>query len=153
MPYDPHSFPNGQARMNKMNKTSCIALLLCTVVSLAGCKISNSGSTSSASMRVVNAVVDSEPLDVLVDSTVRATAVAADTASTYAQFDSGTRDVQVRSSTQGSILLDKSTAIAANKQTLVILGRRSAVATLLLGDETTDPASGKVRIRAGSLSP
>jgi hypothetical protein len=69
------------------------------------------------------------------------------------QFDSGTRDVQVRSSTSQSILSDKQISFASGvTSTLIVYGRRAGILTQLLPDDTTTIDSGQLRIRLVNLS-
>ena len=117
-----------------------------------GCK--NSGhAQNSTEMRVLNAVVDAEPLDVLVDDDVKVAALAVGSTSSYSEFDSGTRDVKLRSSTTQSVLTDKSVTFASGQNsTLLVYGKRSAVATQLVAEDTASASSGHFRVRIVNLS-
>jgi Domain of unknown function (DUF4397) len=126
---------------------ACIVLLL-----VAGCK-SGGGANSLASLRVVNAAFDSEPLDVLIADSAKASAVAAGSTAPYNGIPVGTQDVKIRSSTNGAILLEKNVAFGGGSQTLVIYGRRASLNVLLQNDDTSGPSSGKAKIRAINLSP
>jgi len=129
-----------------------LALLVAAFVGLAGC---HSGGTkqNSTTLRALNAVVDAEPLDVLVDSDVKFSAVAPSTLTGFTNFDSGTRDLQARSTTNQSILLDKQVAFGSDATgTLVLYGHRSSMQATFLPDDTTQPSSGHARIRAIGLA-
>ncbi|HET9578316.1 MAG TPA: DUF4397 domain-containing protein [Usitatibacter sp.] len=103
---------------------------------------------NSTELRALNAVPDAEPLDVLVDGDVKFGAVPAGGATSYANFDSGAREVVVRSSTNQAVLYDKSLTFSGDARgTLVVFGRRNAVNTLFLVDDTTTATAGKTRIR------
>jgi len=130
-----------------------LALLVMAVVGLAGCH--NGGTKqNSTNMRTLNAVVDAEPLDVLVDSDVKFSAVAPNTVTGYSNFDSGTRDLQARSSTNQSILLDQQTSFGSDATgTLLLYGHRSTMKATFVPDDTTQPSSGHARIRAIGLAP
>ena len=134
-----------------MKKSWLAAALAAAVVS--GCH--NGGhDQNSTQMRALNAVAGSEPLDVLIDDDAKITGLASGAASGFSEFDSGTRDTKVRSSTNQAILLDKSinyNSGAAN--TLVLLGPRTGVGTLLLADDATAPSSGHFKGRGVGLSP
>jgi hypothetical protein len=105
-------------------------------------------------MRALNAVADAEPLDVLVDDDVKAGALAPGATSSYAQFDSGTRDVKVRSSTSQSVLTDKSVSFSSGaNSTLVMYGKRNSLSLQLMADDTTSPSSGRFRLRVLNLAP
>jgi hypothetical protein len=129
-----------------------LALLVAAFVGLAGCH--NGGSKqNSTTLRALNAVVDAEPLDVLVDSDVKFNAVAPSTLTGFTNFDSGARDLQARSTTNQSILLDKQVSFGSDATgTLVFFGHRSAMQATFLPDDTTAPSSGHARIRAIGLA-
>jgi hypothetical protein len=136
-----------------MKKNLWIAAAFAVLTLVSGCK-SGGHAQNSTDMRSLNAVVDSEPLDVLVDSDVKVSALAFGAVSANSEFDSGTRDVQVRSSTSQTILNDKSVSFPSGvNNTLMIFGKRSAVQTLVITDDTTAPSSGHFRIRVMNLSP
>jgi hypothetical protein len=129
-----------------------LALLVMAVVGLAGC--SHGTKQNSTNMRTLNAVADAEPLDVLVDSDVKFSAVPANTVTGYANFDSGTRDLQARSSTNQSILLDKQVSFGSDATgTLLLYGHRSTMQASFVQDDTTAPSSGHARVRAIGLAP
>ncbi len=118
-----------------------------------GCK--NSGhAQNSTDMRVLNAVVDAEPLDVLVDDDVKVAALPLGSTSSYSEFSAGTRDVKVRSSTAQTVLSEKSVSFASGQNsTLLVYGKRSSILTQLLADDTTSASSGHFRVRVVNLSP
>jgi len=126
--------------------------LLAAAVLAAGCH--NGGiNQNSTDMRALNAVIDAEPLDVLVDGDEKFAAVAPDNATSYANFSSGSREVVVRSGTNQAVLYDKSVNFASDSRgTLLVYGHRNALATLLLADDTATPSSGKTRVRFAGLA-
>ena len=130
-----------------------IAAAMAALGLLAGCH--NGGhNQNTAQARVLNAVVDAEPLDVLVDDSVKATAVPLGSTSAYFEVNSGTRDVKVRSSTTQTILSDKNTGFpdGANN-TLLLYGKRASLATSVLTDDTTAiSTSGHLRVRVVNLA-
>lgn len=129
-----------------------IAAFLAALALVGGCHKGGS-SQNSTNMRALNASVDSEPLDVLVDSDVKVSALAFGATSAYSSFDSGTRDVQVRSSTNQAILSDKSISFSSGVQsTLLIYGHRAALQSQLLLDDTTTISSGHLRVRIANLA-
>jgi hypothetical protein len=136
-----------------MKKSYWAAATMVVLALLGGCK--NSGNDqNSSNLRALNAVVDAEALDLLVDDNVKASAIPLGTTSSYSEFDSGTRDVKVRSAVNQTVLLDKSLSFANGaRSTLLIYGKRSAINTLVLPDDTVSPSSGKLRIRLLGLSP
>jgi len=128
------------------------AALAAALVLVAGCH--NGGhAQNSTDLRALNAVIDAEPLDVLVDDDAKISGVALGQTSSTTEFDSGTRDVKIRSSTNGSILAEKSMALNSGAvNTLVMYGKRGSIGTLLLQDSTNSPTSGKFRVRGVGLS-
>ena len=136
-----------------MKRYGWIAAVVVVLTLVAGCK-NNGHAQNSTDMRALNAVVDAEPLDVLVDSNVIFSAVALGTTTGYSQFSQGGRDVQLRSAANSTILVDKSLTFSSGANaTLVMYGKRAAIGTLLLTDDTTSPASGTFAIRSVGLSP
>src|SRR5450631_823076 len=134
-----------------MNKHLWIAAAVAVMALVPGCKGKTSQNTTQ--MRSLNAVVDAEPLDVLVDSDVKTSALTFGATSPYVQFDSGTRDVQVRSSTAQTILSDKQLSFSSGiNNTLLIYGKRAAMQTQVMIDDTVSPSSGHFRVRAINLS-
>ena len=134
-----------------MKKLWLAAALVAAVIS--GCH--NGGhAQNSTQMRALNAVADSEPLDVLIDDDAKVTGLAAGSTSAFSEFDSGARDTKIRSSTNQAILVDKSISFNSGAvQTLVMAGHRSGVGTFLLVDDTTAPSSGHFKGRGVGLSP
>ena len=131
-----------------------IAGALAALALLAGCH-SGGHNQNTAEVRALNAVVDAEPLDVLVDDSVKASAVPLGSVSSYFETNSGTRDVKVRSSTTQTILSDKSTGFADGQNaTLLMYGKRASLATSVLSDDTTAiSTSGHLRVRVANLAP
>lgn len=134
-----------------MNRNWWTASLVAVLVLIGGCK--GSHNQNSTDMRALNAVVDAEPLDVLIDDNVTVTAVAVGQTSSYHEFTLGTRDVKIRSSTSQAILSDKSIGFNGANSTLVMYGKRASIVSALLVDDTTDPSSGHFKIRVSDLSP
>jgi Domain of unknown function (DUF4397) len=133
-------------------KRWCIALMIAALALVAGCNKSGSNQ-NSANARVLNAVIDAEPLDFVVADDTKQAAVALTVTTPYSSFSSGTQDVKIRSSVNSTILTEKSLNFpSGTNQTVVIFGRRATLSTLLLTDDTTDPATGKFRVRAVGLS-
>jgi hypothetical protein len=128
-----------------------LALLAVAFIAV-GCNKSGTNQNST-DMRALNAIVDAEPLDVLVDSDVKFSAVAPNTATAYANFNSGGREVVIRSNTNQAILYDKTVQFPSDSRgTLLVFGHRSTATTLFLADDTTSPSSGKARVRFVGLS-
>jgi hypothetical protein len=134
-----------------MKRIGWIVACLAVLVLQSGCHPTEK--TPSGDLRVVNAVVDAESLDVLVDDSAKATGIAADVTASASSITQGTHDIKIRSSTTGAQLLDKQVAFSGATQTMVLYGHRSAISVMLLTDATTSPSSGKLKVRTANLSP
>ena len=78
-----------------MKRHWLIPWLVIVLASISGC--SNKGhNQNSTDVRAVNAVLDAEPLDVLIDDDVKVSTLAVGSTSTYSEFASGGRDAKVR---------------------------------------------------------
>ena len=132
-------------------KITWIAAVVAALALVSGCH--GSHNQNSTSMRTLVAVPDAEPLDILVDSDVKASALSLGTTSSVSEFDSGSRDVQVRSSTSQSILSDKQIQFSSGvTSTLIVYGKRAGILSQLLPDDTTTIDSGQLRIRLVNLA-
>ncbi len=139
-----------------MGKNVWLAAFAAVMVLVSGCK--GSHSQNSTSMRAVNAVINVEPLDVLVDGDVKFAGLAFGATSPFSDFGSGGREVAVRSSSNQAVYYDRSLTLGSGaNSTLLIYGTRSNMSTILLPDDIsspdTTPASGNFKIRAVGLSP
>ncbi|MGZ5101060.1 MAG: DUF4397 domain-containing protein [Usitatibacter sp.] len=136
-----------------MKRIWWIAAVVATLVLVGGCH-KGGHAQNSTDLRMLNAVADAEPLDLLVDDDVKLSAIALGVTSSYSEFGSGGHDVKIRSSSQGSVLVDKTLSFNSGvNSTLVAFGKRSSVQTLLLADDTTSPSSGHFKVRVVGLSP
>ena len=126
---------------------------LAAIALLAGCG-GSSKSVNAAKVRTFNAVVDAEPLDLLVTDAVLFGGVAPGALTAYAETDAGTRVLKVRSTLPGAPVLSQASAslFPDQRQTVIMRGLRGAIAPASLVDETTDAASGKFKLRALNLS-
>lgn len=106
-----------------------------------------SGPTGGARVRVFNAVTSSSSLDFLVDGQVAATGIAFGAASPYASVSLGSHQLQVRSTTSGTALLDFTRDFAAEGAfSLILAPGLSQSGVLFLADDPT-PVSGQGRVR------
>jgi hypothetical protein len=126
-------------------------MIFIAAIAVAAC---NKGTNqNTAQLRTLNAVVDAEPLDILVDDSVKSSAIPFQATSSYVEVDSGTRTLKVRSSQNAAILVQQSIALNnGGNDTLLLYGKRGAIATTVLLDDTTDPSSGTFKLRVISLS-
>lgn len=131
---------------------SAAALLVAALLALAGC---NSGGRpqNSTDLRVFHAVVDAEPLDALVEGDLKFPAVPLNESTTYANFNAGTRNFKVLSSTTKEVLLDQDLALASSlRSTAVLFGSRSAMRVIAVGEDTIPAPSGRARVRVVNVA-
>ncbi|HSW84696.1 MAG TPA: DUF4397 domain-containing protein, partial [Usitatibacter sp.] len=135
-----------------MRHAAWIASALIALGVLGGCK--GSHNQNSAQARMLNAVVDAEPLNMNVDDSAKATGVALGSASSFTEITSGTRDVKIVSSTTQAVLLEKSLAFQdGTNDTVLVYGKRASMLASILTDETTVISSGHLRVRVVNLAP
>jgi hypothetical protein len=135
-----------------MRKLFLLLAFIAAAILAAGCNKGGSNQ-NSVDMRALNALVDTEPVDILVDSDVKFSAVAPVTATNYTNFNSGDREVVIRSNTNQAVLFDKTVNFPSDSRgTLLVYGHRSSTTTLFLSDDTTSPSSGHARVRFVNLS-
>ncbi len=135
-----------------MRHAAWIASALIALGVLGGCK--GSHNQNSAQVRELNAVVDAEPLNMLVDDGSKASGVPLGSASSYTEVNSGTRDVKIVSSTTQAVLLEKSLAFPdGTNDTVLVYGKRAAMLASVLPEETTAISSGHLRLRVVNLAP
>src|SRR5258708_6495543 len=124
------------------------------VIALATACHNGGNKANTAQVRMLNAVGDAEPLNLLIDGGVKASAVALGTTSSYAEIDAGTRTTDVVSSVNGSTLYDKQAGFSdGGHYTLAAFGKRASITVLQLNDDTVDAASGKFRVRFADFAP
>ncbi len=139
-----------------MRKAWWWAALSVVIVLLAGCH--NGGhSQNSTDMRAVNAVINSDPLDVVVAGDTKFTGLTYGSTSAFANFSSGSQELTVRSTPTQAIYYDATPNFGNGANTtLVIYGTRTSLSTLLLTDDITSPdtvpATGNFKIRVVGAS-
>jgi hypothetical protein len=125
--------------------TIAIALLL------AACGGNHNQNT--AQLRVIDAIADAEPLDLTIDDAVKASAVSLDSTTSYTEVTSGTHATRLRSTTSGAILYDQSVGYNnGGNYTMALYGKRSAITVLQMSDDTSDPSSGKFKVRVADFA-
>jgi len=135
-----------------MKKLAFIASALFALGVLAGCK--GTHDQNSAQARMLNAVVDAEPLNMLVDDAGKASGIALGATSAFTEVNAGTRDVKIVSSTTAAVLLEKTLAFPdGTNDTVLVYGKRAAMNAAVLADETTAISSGHLRVRVVNLAP
>ena len=139
-----------------MRKNLWWAALAALAILLSACH--NGGhAQNSTDMRAVNAVINSDPLDVVVAGDTKFTGLTYGSTSAFANFSSGSQEVTVRSTPTHAIFFDKSLNFGDGvTSTLVIYGSTSSISALQLTDDIaspdTPPASGNFKIRVVGAS-
>lgn len=129
-----------------------VATLFLASLLVAACH-RGGGSSNNTQMQAVNAVVGTEPLDVLVNSNVVLSAIPANSASSFASVSSGSQEVTVRSSTNQGTVFDRSLTFSGSNNTLLIFGPRSSVQAMLVPDDpATAPPANDFNFRVVDLS-
>jgi Domain of unknown function (DUF4397) len=121
---------------------------------LSGCGGSGGDSSSNASLRVVNATLTHASIDLLVNSTVSASATASDTASAYVSPASGSVTLQINDAGAGTALATSvPTLTGGNHYTMVVYESGSTVKTVILNEDFATPASGVATLRLVDVAP
>jgi len=129
--------------MHQSWKLAVVPLLASASLLSIGC------GSSSAHVRLVNALPSQSSLDMLVDSKDVASAVAYGSGSAYASVSSGSRHLQIEISGTTDVLSDESVSLSSGTDSTV-LDTNSGVTVLTDGNST--PASGDISIRAINAS-
>lgn len=136
-------------------KLRCLLSLFLALGTLAGC--SGGGSDrpqNSVDVRLFNAVVNAEPLDLLVDEDPKSTNVAFGSAGPYANFAFGSRQVKVRPTAGGDALASGEANFGPNgAYTMIAHGPRSAVILVPMNEDNTQVAANRIRLRLANLAP
>ena len=128
------------------------AMAIAAIALAAGCNHGHNANT--AQVRMLNAVGDAEPLNLLIDGNVKASGVALGSTSSYAQIDNGTRTTDIVSSVNGATLYDKQLGYNdGGNYTLAAYGKRASISVVELNDDTADAASGRFRVRFADFAP
>jgi len=126
------------------------------IVLLSGCH--NGGhAQNTTNMRAVNAVFNSDPLDVDVAGDTKFTGLTYGMTSAFANFSSGGQEVIVKSTLTQATFFDKTLTFGdGSNSTLVIYGSRTSMSALQLPDDISSPdtlpATGNFKIRVVGAS-
>lgn len=115
---------------------------------VSGCGGGGSDSSSNASLRIVNATSTHASIDLLVNTTVTASATAKDTASAYVSPASGGVTLQINDAGGGTALATSvPTLTGGNHYTMVAFESGGAVKTVILNEDFAIPAAGVATLR------
>lgn len=103
---------------------------------------------NSVDVRLLNAVADSEPLDLLIDESPASTGIPFAAAGPYSNITFGTRLVKVRSSTTGAVLAQVEANFGPNGiYTMVAQGTRATITLVPMNEDNTQLTQGRIRLR------
>jgi hypothetical protein len=130
----------------------CAALGLVTLSLLAiSC---GSSSSTHTSVRMVNAIVDENSLDLLIDTKSAATGVAYGDASAYVGISAASHELQVEPSGETNVLIDRTDTFSSGvNATLLTLNFSDNANSVLLSDDNSVPTSGNFKLRIINASP
>ena len=132
--------------MNKLKRWSNIGCLVLASVVLANCGSSNSSST--ANLRVVNATITHQSLDLLIGASVVVPATVADNASAYASVAGGSETLQLNDAATATALVSTIASLAGGQHfALVAYESGGAVKTAVLTEDFVAPAAGTAQLR------
>ena len=135
-----------------LNRLS-VGLLALFGMSIAfGC--GGGGIGNKAHFRAMNAVPDQPSITAMLDGTSVASSVAYGAASDYAETKSGSRQLQVEPSSATNVFLDQTFNLdGATNTTAIIANFSSTSSAIVLTDDTTAPATGKIKLRVVNAAP
>lgn len=105
--------------------------------------------SSSANIRLIDALPTQSNLDLLVDGKSVATSVGYGAASSYISVSSGSRHIQAEGSGTTNVVLDLSQSLGSNSYSTALA---AATGSIVLTDSHTAPSSGNFSIRAVNAS-
>jgi trimeric autotransporter adhesin len=119
-------------------------------VSLLGLVICTTGcSSTSANLRLMNAMTAASSIDMLLDSKSTATGITYGAASAYTKVDRGSRNLIVESTGSSSPLLNQTINIPSGDSTVVATNS----AAVSFADDNSAPSSGNIKVRVINASP
>lgn len=137
-----------------MKKVLSVVGLLAIVMALA---VSPAWAAGEAMVRVTHASPDAPAVDVCVNGSVAFAALEFGKTTEYANLPAGSYDVQVYaagSNCQGTAVIDaKGLKLDAKPYTVMAIGKLAEIKPLILVDNLSAPAAGKVHVRFVHASP
>ena len=120
---------------------------------LTGCKATEELKTT-AQIRLVHAVPDAEALTIKIkDGDTKVASITTGSTLTYTTFDSASKDYEIRSATDGTLLASRTLSFTGgSRYTIVLSGRRGSITTTTLDEDSVSPSSGKFRFRVNNLA-
>jgi trimeric autotransporter adhesin len=127
----------------------CVAMVF-----MIGC--GDGGSSTTQQLRIVMASPDAPPVDILIDGTQVATALAYTNSTAYLTVKAGQRRIQVLRVSNSTPVFDQSISVSgSSNQTLLLIGPVSKVQPMLLTDgaSNTTIGTGQSKVRVANASP
>jgi Domain of unknown function (DUF4397) len=125
------------------------------IISMVGCGSGSSSTTQQ--LRIVMASPDAPPVDILIDGTQVATALAYTNSTAYLTVKSGGRQIQVLTVSNSTSIFQQTISVTTSaNQTLLLTGPASKMQSLLLADgatKSTTSTTGTGQVRVVNASP
>ena len=132
-----------------MGRCAGVFALCLGIVLMGGC---GGGTSTTQQLRIVMASPDAPPVDILIDGTQVATALAYTNSTAYLAVKSGGRRIEALTVSNSTSIFQQTISVTASaNQTLLLTGTASKMQSLLLTDGTTTTttiitATGQVRV-------
>lgn len=119
-------------------------------VSLLGLVLGTTGcSSTTANLRLMNAMINTSSVDMLLDNKSTLTGITYGAASAYTKVDRGSRNLIVESTGSSSPLLSQTIDIPSGDSTVVA----TSSAAVSFADDNSSPSSGNIKVRVINASP
>jgi len=124
-----------------------VVLLACALF-IVGC-----GSSSHGNVRLVNGTPTQSSLDLLVDSSSKATGVAYATASSYISVNTGSRNLQAEATGTSNIIASATVSVASKQSyTFMTLNPGCLATPVVFTDNNSTPSAGNFNLRVINAS-
>jgi len=127
--------------MRRIFVTAVAIGVSCVIFLSTGC------GSSTAHVRLVNAVPIQSTLDMLIDSKNVASGIPYAAASNYVSVSSGARHLQIEPSGSGSPFVDENISVSSGGYNTVLANNAAANDALVITDIHSTPSSGNISIR------
>lgn len=136
-----------------MNHRLRLFLAAFFLFALAGCKATEDP-RNTAQVRILHASPETEALSLKVaGGDTKIASVATGTTSGYSALDAASTTYEIRSATDNSLLATRTTTLfGGSRYTLIVSGRRGALVTSFVEEDTFAPASGNFRFRVENFA-
>jgi hypothetical protein len=140
-----------------MKRLHTLLLAAASAALLSACGSDNDGPKPQTNLRVVHASADAPKVDVTVGGTKVLSGVAYKDASSFISTDAGAREVIVtpEGATTPQVIKATLNLAEGGYTTVIAVGKlgNNSIEPLVIAEDGTAPASGKLKIRAGHAAP